>query len=533
MLVLVSGPRTARVVELPGLIGGPLAQLLASSTDLGPARTGHTRLTAVLHDPSRPEALIGWANSHALSVRWRSGQDWAFVEGAPGNVARAFGVAVHNYRSPGGQVFYASGQQPAVPAPVRGEVTALGRILNYHPVVPLDVPGGPDGGLSPTQLLTTYNAGPLAATGKGQTVVFFEGEPFTQANLDGYVDHYPDYFSPPSKYHVTPTYIDGKPSTTPEGEADMDIEVVHAIAPDARLVVVNMDDFGDDTTGEGFDWKAVGNTFQKVDQDPSLRGAVWSISYGIGCDTIDTAADTQPARSALAVAETHGTSAFTSSGDDAGYECKTERAGGPKGDPTRWGAKPLPDEIGLNTLASLPEMTDVGGTTLSTDANGMWLAEATWVSAANLGGTGGGLSHLFDRPDWQKTVTSAKDPDGAHRLTPDIAADADPASGVDVLTGSQVWGPGGGTSQAAPIWAGLTVLMNQYLLTHGAHALGAMNPLLYQVAAHGALPAFHDVTLAGNAVHNATPGFDMVTGLGTPNTDNLVHDLLDIQRAGG
>jgi kumamolisin len=89
---------------------------------------------------------------------------------------------------------------------------------------------------------------------------------------------------------------------------------------------------------------------------------------------------------------------------------------------------------------------------------------------------------------------------------------------------------GAGTSQAAPIWAALTALMNQYLQAHGGHPVGDLNPLLYRVAEGARLPGFHNVIPGGNAVDVAVPGYDLVTGLGTPNADNLVRDLLDIQK---
>jgi len=88
---------------------------------------------------------------------------------------------------------------------------------------------------------------------------------------------------------------------------------------------------------------------------------------------------------------------------------------------------------------------------------------------------------------------------------------------------------GAGTSQAAPIWAALTVLMNQHLKANGGRQLGNINPLLYKVAAGADLPGFRDVSLGGNAVDLSTPGYDLVTGLGTPNTYNLAQNLLKIQ----
>jgi len=90
---------------------------------------------------------------------------------------------------------------------------------------------------------------------------------------------------------------------------------------------------------------------------------------------------------------------------------------------------------------------------------------------------------------------------------------------------------GGGTSQSAPIWAGLAAVMDQYLVANGGREVGDLNPLLYRIAAGAPLPGFRDVVLGGNAVDDATPGYDLVTGLGTPDIDNLVRNLLIVQKA--
>ncbi len=173
-------------------------------------------------------------------------------------------------------------------------------------------------------------------------------------------------------------------------------------------------------------------------------------------------------------------------------------------------------------------MTDVGGTTLSTDANGVWLAEQTWFDVPLSQGTGGGVSSLFDRPDWQRGVAPDQDP--GKRLTPDVAAVADPFTGVRIVLNQQEV-VGGGTSQSAPIWAGMAAVMNQYLISNGGRALGDLNPVLYRIARGAPLPGFRDITLGGNAVADAGPGYDMVTGLGTPDVDNLVRNILVLQKA--
>ena len=102
----------------------------------------------------------------------------------------------------------------------------------------------------------------------------------------------------------------------------------------------------------------------------------------------------------------------------------------------------------------------------------------------------------------------------------------------DVSWGNGAIVVGGGTSQSAPIWAGLTAVMNQYLLENGDALIGDINPLLYRIAQGAPRPAFRDVTLGGNAVDNAGPGYDLVTGLGTPDIDNLVRNLQIAQRVG-
>jgi kumamolisin len=512
LAVLVSDLHPAPNAYRAGTITGPYSYLLASSTDLGPSHRTDTQVTAALRGAVRPEALFGWADENGLAVRWEPGEDWAIVEGAAEAISRAFDVEVHDYRGMRGQVFYASPQQPEIPESVRDEVDELGRILGYTPhrmnrpdFIPLDVP---DKGLTPAALRNTYNLAKLADagfTGKGTTIVFFAFDGFDQADLDTFATTYrlPKF---------TPTLVGGQPSE-PRGETTMDLQVAHAIAPDAAKVVINA---RPTVEGDGA-FEKIAQMFDSADRQ--FPGAVWSFSIGWGCDKLHTAADLAPVRSALRTAQSHGTSAFNASGDLAGMECR----GGQD-----WSSPPGPDDVGLDSVASLPEMTDVGGTTLSTDKDGVWLAEQTWFDVPLSQGTGGGVSSLFDRPDWQRGV--ARDQDRGRRLTPDVAAVADPFTGVRIVLNQQEV-VGGGTSQSAPIWAGMAAVMNQYLLSNGGRALGDLNPMLYRIAAGAPLPGFRDITLGGNAVADAGPGYDMVTGLGTPDVDNLVRNVLVLQKA--
>jgi len=497
-----SGPAGA-----PDRIGGPYARLLAQASGLGPARPQQVQLTAELHRPARPVALTAWAHDHGLSVRWRDGDRWAVVEGQARSVAEAFDVAVNDYRNELGQVFHASPQQPGVPTAARAEVSGLGRILGATPyrearppTPPRDVP---DGGLLPTQLWQAYNVTPLTDggfTGRDSTVVVFSFDGFDQADMDNFAD----WFGLP---RFTPEVIGGMPEQR-SGEATMDLQMVHAIAPDAKLVMVN----ARPTVEGGATYEKLAMLMESVDR--RFPGAVWSFSIGWGCDRLMTAADLAPVRSALSAAHKRGTTAFNASGDLAGLECRGGR---------HWSDPPTPDDVGLDAVSSLPEMTAVGGTTLSTDAEGRWLAEQAWYDVPLTQGTAGGASHLFGRPSWQVVGADAGLPD--RRLVPDVAAVADPFTGVKFVFQGEVV-TGGGTSQAAPVWAGLAANINQLLRQRGLAQLGDLNPLLYRVARGSAVPGFRDIELGGNAISPSGIGYDMVTGLGSPNVENLVKNIL-------
>lgn len=506
--------RTDTDSPVPQAISGPFALLLGASTNLGDSRAQTVELTAELRGPQRPDRLVRWASANGLSVRWHTGDRWAVLQGPSAGVAAALGVTVHDYRRRSGEVFYASPQQPAVPGPLRDSVAGLGRILSYTPyhsngpsIVPLprEVP---DHSLPPASLRTIYNVAPLTAagyTGKNTTIVVFSFDGFDQADLDKFAET----FGLPK---FTPQVVGGMPEQR-TGEAAMDLQVAHAIAPDARLVLVNAR-----STVEG------GGTYVKIAElmrsvSRQFPGAVWSLSIGWGCDRLITPADLAPIRTAVAAAVARGTTVLDASGDLAGLECKRGHD---------WAAPPGPADVGLDAVASLPEVTTVGGTTLSTDENYQWLGEQAWSDGPLTQGSGGGVSSLFDRPPWQAAVSSVSS-DTVRRLTPDVSAVADSTTGAVIVIRQQL-AVGGGTSQAAPIWAGIAAVMNQFLIANGGRAVGDLNPTLYRLAAGAVRPGFHDITLGTNAVAIAGPGYDMVTGLGSPNVDNLVRNILDLQR---
>ena len=106
-----------------------------------------------------------------------------------------------------------------------------------------------------------------------------------------------------------------------------------------------------------------------------------------------------------------------------------------------------------------------------------------------------------------------------------MAADAAPSSGAAVRVKGR-WVSEGGTSLATPVWASMTALIDRYLRSRGDNPVGFANPVLYRLASHPPpLPALRDVTAGSNDFYPATPGYDMVTGLGSPDAWHLASDL--------
>ncbi len=164
--------------------------------------------------------------------------------------------------------------------------------------------------------------------------------------------------------------------------------------------------------------------------------------------------------------------------------------------------------------ATSPDVTAVGGTTLVLNANGSVSSETGWSGDGSLGGSGGGLSSVFPTPSYQSSLELPS------RGVPDVAADANPATGVTiVLNGTDV--VFGGTSVATPIWAGLMGLVNQARLAAGKSTLGLLDPRLYRPRPEA---AFRDITV-GNNGYPAEVGYDLVTGWGAPRMNIMLPDL--------
>jgi kumamolisin len=166
--------------------------------------------------------------------------------------------------------------------------------------------------------------------------------------------------------------------------------------------------------------------------------------------------------------------------------------------------------------ASAPHALGCGGTRL--DANGSITSEVVWNNGGY--GTGGGVSAMFAKPTYQTDVAVPPSGAGGGRGVPDVAGDADPATGYVVrVDGSNT--VIGGTSAVAPLWAGLIARLGA--LT--GRQLGFINPVIYSPQA---TTAFNDITVGnndtagGSGQFQAVPGWDACTGLGSPRGEELL-----------
>jgi subtilase family serine protease len=190
--------------------------------------------------------------------------------------------------------------------------------------------------------------------------------------------------------------------------------------------------------------------------------------------------------------------------------------------------------VQVSLPASDPLVLGAGGTALGANtATGAYHGEMAWN--ADTSASAGGYSALFGTPSYQDGVPRI----GRMRGVPDVAADADSSTAMTLTFSGGVLYPAQGTSAATPLWAAVIALADQ----DAGHHLGFVNPAIYAIARSPAYPhAFHDVVTGDNSVfwptrlftgYQAGPGWDPVTGWGSPNASILVPLLAHAPHQGG
>jgi hypothetical protein len=522
-------------------------------------QAGLTALLAAQQDPASPD-YHNWLTPERFADRfgassddvaqiaaWLEGQgftvhgvapsrNWISFSGSAGLARQAFGVEIHRYLVNGASHFANAGE-PSAPAAFAGLVAAIRGLDDFLPRTPLPLHPAytaasgshymvPDDAQTIYDLKALYKAG---YDGTGQKLAIAGQSALETTDVQAF------------------RALFGLPATTPQivpvpgipapgvvkgdvVEADLDVEWSGAMAKGASLIYVYST-----------------NVFDAVQYAVAQNLApVIGLSYGT-CET--GAASTAAALRLVAEqANAQGITWIASSGDSGAFGCESDTAATAVLGP----AAALP--------ASIPEVTGVGGTSFSEGTGTYWsstnnsaqgsalsyIPETTWndtLAAGSLEASGGGPSAIYAKPSWQ---TGTGVPNDGARDVPDVAMPAGVYhDGAIVCTGgscanglSSSSTVVGGTSLAAQMFAGIAALVNHYQVATGAAAkpgLANMNPTLYAMAAKYA-DAFHDV-VSGNNIepcragttgcatgsfgYDAGVGYDLVTGLGSVDADNL------------
>jgi subtilase family serine protease len=366
---------------------------------------------------------------------------------------------------------------------------------------------------TPAEIRAAYDV-PSNLDGAGQTIVIVDA--FGSPTIVQDLVTFDQTFGLPTA-HLAVRYPEGKPTWRPTAldvgwaeETSLDVEWAHAIAPGAAIdLVVAPTPYGD----------AINNAIEYAVQNH--LGNVLSMSFGAPEAAIAGGGNNLQILQADAIfrqAAAQGMSLFASAGDSGatnGY--------------------PAPNAL---FPASDPEVTAVGGTDLFVSDSGAYRGETVWndsvpslcpygCSYGPFGATGGAPSLVFPAPGYQSGDGSGI----AARTTADVAYNASVYTGILVYLSIPGVPSGfyffGGTSEGAPQWAAIAALADQA----AGRPLGPLNPALYAIAAVPKLYAqdFHDVTVGDNAFggpgYEAGTGYDLPTGLGSPDAANLIATL--------
>jgi kumamolisin len=352
-------------------------------------------------------------------------------------------------------------------------------------------PGDASTQFTPTQIARLYDF-PAGFGGSGQTIAIIElGGGFKTADLQA-------YFSAlgVTAPQVSSVSVDGGSNNPtgsadgPDGEVMLDIEIAGAIAPQAKIVV-----YFSPNTDQGF----LAAVTQAV-HDTVHKPAAISISWG-SAEVNWTPQAMEQFDQAFQDAAAVGMTVCVASGDNG------------SGDSVGDGASHV------DFPASSPNVLGCGGTHLNASLTTIF-DEVVW-NDPNDGATGGGVSDHFSLPSYQKNAEVPPSVNPGSRIgrgVPDVAANADPATGYTVRADGENLVVGG-TSAVAPLWAGLVALFNQGI----GHPVGFLNPLLYGHIAQS--QAFRDITSGNNGAYAARPGWDACTGLGVADGNALLRAL--------
>ncbi|MGI8968144.1 MAG: S53 family peptidase [Chloroflexota bacterium] len=350
------------------------------------------------------------------------------------------------------------------------------------------------GAYTPAQIQAAYGITPLLGQGidgAGQTIALIEFDRFDPADIQQF--DAANQLADPTLQTFFPAGHGFTLQTS--GEATLDIEWAHALAPAATIQVYYVQDGQSSRAG----WKTLATAI-----NAAVAGGASTISMSFGACKPGTSY--QVTRNALAASLQHGVNVFVSSGDSGAHPGPVRQCG---------------SKLGVTYPASDPSVVSVGGTSLLLNDDGTISQETAWRLS------GGGKGSPLPRPIWQ--LTSNLKP-GKYRWVPDVAFLGDPATGVEVFYHG-AWHQAGGTSLGAPAWAAIWTLIQEDA-QHAGKSIGAAPAILYGIGNSSSyMQAFSNITQGSNGHYHAGAGWNPVTGWGTPKVSGLASAILALSAA--
>ncbi len=442
-------------------------------------------------NPDDAVRVRAFARGYGLKVKKVDlGRRSLVLAGRAAAFCAAFGTVLQLYDYPDGSFRGRTGEL-TIPADLQGVIVGVFGLDDRpqgqaHFQVSSRGPAAANGSFTPVELAQLYRF-PTGLDGSGECIAIVElGGGYRTADLKTYFKR---LGLPAPK--VKAVLVDGahnQPTNanSADGEVMLDIEVAASIAPRASIVV-----YFAPNSDRGFL-----DAINQAVQDKTNRPSVVSISWG-GAEPGWTAQALTQFDQAFQAAAALGVTVCAAAGDNGSSD------GVADGHPH------------VDFPASSPNVLGCGGTRLV--ASGTQISsETVWNEGPN-SATGGGVSGTFPQPVYQKGIPI---PAGAAsgRGVPDVAGDADPATGYQVRVDGQDLVIGG-TSAVAPLWAGLIALFNQKL----GKPVGFLNPSIY--ASQAGKTIFNDVTSGNNGAFAAGAGWDACTGWGSPIGASLLATL--------
>ena len=459
------------------------------------------------------EAVKEFAQANGLTVLQTQGNRLVLdVAGPAAAVETALHIRLQTYQHPTeARRFFAPDTEPSVPADLRvADIQGLSDFSKPHSYLkkamatsaPKDGTGF-GGAYMGDDFRNAYAAG-TTLTGAGQMVGLLQFDGYYPSDIAAYVADAGGTRANIVVQRVLLDGYDGTPTSAGNPEVSLDIEMAMAMAPGLDKIVV----FEAGPNGYPND------VLDAMVQNSAVKNLSSSWGWSGGPDsTTDEIFQEMAAQ---------GQSYFTAAGDSCAFTPGANSVNG------------LDNPNNENAPTSSPYVTAVGGTTLSMNGSGSSFASETVWNWGGGVGSSGGISSGYAIPGWQAGISMAANKGSTtYRNVPNVALTAD---NVAVYYGNGGNGYFGGTSCAAPLWAGFMALVNQQAASQGNSPAGLINPAVYAIGKgqntnYSYAACFHDTTTGNNfssdspGNYSAVAGYDLCTGWGTPNGVSLISAL--------